>query len=174
MSPVDAITKQRLQHKRRSSGRIKRIEVVFSFDKGDGVVYNELMEEAARTGRNQSDIIRLALADRYDKYFTPFQDKDSDTVYVTESGRKGKSAGAVSGYVYVVQCMGRYKIGCTVDIKQRMSSFQFPEPPHLVLLISSEDMYHLEGSLHRKFMRQRIYGEWFALSQRDIDFIKTV
>ena len=65
------------------------------------------------------------------------------------------------------------KIGIAHDVSQRMHTLQHmnPLPLHLVAVVKGGGRA-LEKQLHRKFAAERIRGEWFALSEEDLSYIK--
>ena len=70
----------------------------------------------------------------------------------------------------------KYKIGLTSNLKQRISSLsnQNPFEIKLITAIENNDIYKLESELHKKFADKNIKGEWFELSQKDVDYIKRI
>ena len=75
--------------------------------------------------------------------------------------------------IYFIQSgkRGQIKIGVANDVPVRMAELQIGNPQELKLLasipISSlKKAGALEKSLHRRFSRQRIRGEWFHRSIR--------
>lgn len=80
-------------------------------------------------------------------------------------------------YVYIirdVQVSGLYKIGRSRAFAQRLFDFgvKLPFEVHLVHLIECQDECATEAQLHRAFRRQRRNGEWFDLSDQDLEWIK--
>ena len=80
----------------------------------------------------------------------------------------------VKGVVYIVECAGRYKIGKTQDLTFRLAHFTIilPFEPILIHQISSGNISQTERDLHIKYKEKRVRGEWFDLSQEDIEAIK--
>lgn len=59
------------------------------------------------------------------------------------------------------------KIGIAKDVAERLSTLQIGNPRRLVVILESAPMSllqarALESSLHRRFKRERIRGEWFS------------
>ncbi len=83
------------------------------------------------------------------------------------------------GYVYLL-CHetqpGVYKIGRTKYPDNRLKTFnvKLPFDVHFEWLIKCADMYALEDHLHARFAKNRIAGEWFNLSERDVLYIKRI
>lgn len=77
------------------------------------------------------------------------------------------------GYVYVVEGGGYYKIGKAKDIRNRTTWFELKLPfeVKLVYLIESEYYSETEKELHLAFANKRINGEWFDLTEEDLDYI---
>lgn len=81
------------------------------------------------------------------------------------------------GYVYLLKsASGEYKIGHTTNPEHRFKTFDVKLPfkvsfEHLILC---EDRRALESELHLKFKTKRINGEWFALTDADIEYIKSL
>ena len=79
-----------------------------------------------------------------------------------------------SGFVYVVEGGGYHKIGKAKDIRNRTAWFELKLPfeVDLVHLIESEDYSETEKELHLAFANKRVNGEWFDLSEEDLDHIR--
>ena len=86
------------------------------------------------------------------------------------------SQGARKGYVYLLHPVGHnvYKIGCTVDLVNRLQRMQRGRdvPLEYVACIPSDDYELLEQRLHRIYRRFRLDGEWFALTPEDVEYIR--
>lgn len=81
------------------------------------------------------------------------------------------------GFVYLTQSpSGMYKIGHTKNPDNRMATFSVKLPFEIdyVCLIKTDDMKTLENSLHKKFEHKRVSGEFFNLSEEDIEYIKSL
>jgi hypothetical protein len=78
------------------------------------------------------------------------------------------------GYVYVIKGNGLYKIGRTTQLAKRLTHFStlFPVPITLVTAIPTDDPVSLEKRLQNQFSERRRSGEWFALSEADLDRIR--
>lgn len=88
------------------------------------------------------------------------------TMYKIEENHKG--------YVYLIKSNNYFKIGKTKNIKQRISSLQTSSATHIELIhtIKTSNYHKIEKELHKKFENQHIKGEWFNLSEEDIEYIK--
>lgn len=79
------------------------------------------------------------------------------------------------GYVYVLRSdNGKFKIGKTGDPKNRFKTLgiQLPYKLETVMCLSVDDMDDTESFLHLKYANQRLNGEWFELSNSDIEEIR--
>lgn len=79
--------------------------------------------------------------------------------------------------IYLIECKGYYKIGKTsCSINDRLASLQTgnPFPLNVIANIVRTDSSGLELYLHNKFRHKRVRGEWFNLSNSDIEYIKNL
>jgi hypothetical protein len=78
------------------------------------------------------------------------------------------------GYVYVIESKHGYKIGRTVNLKQRTQLFAVKLPFDISLVFAGhfDDYIGAEASLHRMFASKRLEGEWFDLGEKELEKIK--
>jgi len=81
--------------------------------------------------------------------------------------------------VYLIQdvsATGYCKIGLSSKLNNRLSSLKTGIPMELKVIhvIKTTNMKNTEKGLHARFANQRISGEWFDLSQEDVDYIKSL
>lgn len=79
-----------------------------------------------------------------------------------------------SGYVYLLQSdNGYWKIGRTANPDDRLRTFnvKLPFKVSYKRLIKASDMYELEARLHTTYARCRVDGEWFRLTDADVNAI---
>ena len=77
--------------------------------------------------------------------------------------------------LYVLHCNGVYKIGITTTtITRRVKSLQTGNPYKITRYWSKKcsNYVQMEKYFHRKFAKKRLCGEWFALDDKDLEFIK--
>jgi hypothetical protein len=82
-----------------------------------------------------------------------------------------------SGIVYLLQSGEFYKIGITTQpIEKRVKQIQssMPHSIHVLHTIRSIDIENLEAGLHKRFKDSCVNGEWFRLSQDDINHICSI
>lgn len=78
------------------------------------------------------------------------------------------------GKVYFIQAEkdGSVKIGYTANIERRIKALQTSTPQKLELLAAIPASMAIEKSLHKKYKKYRISGEWFRSSQELLDDIE--
>lgn len=82
---------------------------------------------------------------------------------------------ATPGSVYVIgNERGEYKIGRAKNAQRRLSHLQSGSVDTLTLevVMESQDTLEAERRLHHAFAQKRISGEWFRLSEEDLQKIK--
>ncbi|WP_205244657.1 GIY-YIG nuclease family protein [Comamonas sp. Tr-654] len=84
------------------------------------------------------------------------------------------AAGAKAGVVYVLRSAYGYKVGRTRNIPARMRAFgvHLPFIYTIPLCVWFDDCHAAESRYHTMFSDKRINGEWFDLSESDIDLIR--
>jgi hypothetical protein len=82
----------------------------------------------------------------------------------------------IDGCVYILKCeyFDAYKIGKAKNPLRRSQTLdiQLPYPTEVVHVIASEDYSRLEREMHNTFANVRLKGEWFRLSERDVDLLR--
>lgn len=79
--------------------------------------------------------------------------------------------------VYLFRMGDVYKIGFTSSPSQRLLTLDTPQLPYETELehtIFSDQAKQLETELHHKFNHCRLRGEWFALTNDDVAYIKSL
>jgi len=82
----------------------------------------------------------------------------------------------VKGYVYfVLDDNGNCKIGTTKDLKKRLGEYTMQAyVPILHHTIKTNDCYALEEMFHKRYNEKRVRGEWFKLTDKDLEDIKKI
>jgi len=115
------------------------------------------------------------LDDLFAEHFPEFNEIDfGAAVGVTTRSSSDRTYQEVPGYVYLIESPHGYKIGKTVNIKQRTRLFEvkLPFPIELLNYAWFENYSKAERDFHIKYAEKRTEGEWFDLNSEDIDFIK--
>ena len=69
---------------------------------------------------------------------------------------------------------GRIKIGYTANIAKRMADLQTAHPEPLSLIVAIPGDMSAERALHRRFMADRLEGEWFDPSPVLISYLTSL
>jgi len=77
-------------------------------------------------------------------------------------------------YIYVTKADFGFKIGRTSrpDKRPLQVAGNCPIKLEVVVLLEVEDMRKAESRLHSHFAEKHLRGEWFALTEADIEFIR--
>jgi hypothetical protein len=81
----------------------------------------------------------------------------------------------VSGYIYVIRDdESHYKIGLSTNPAARLRQLNggSPYPLAFEILEPCKDIYRVEAKLHEQFANRRLKGEWFALTESDLEEIR--
>ena len=118
---------------------------------------------------------RYLLAPTFAEAFTGFI-FDEPTREVPVSKQARPSSSPTGGYVYLVRSEHGIKIGKSINVKSRTRLFEvkLPFPITVEHYAWFEDYSHAERSLHRKYHLKRLEGEWFDLTDADVEHIKTL
>ncbi|MGV8864545.1 MAG: GIY-YIG nuclease family protein [Pseudomonas sp.] len=122
-------------------------------------------------------VTRYGLLDLYAEYFPDLNGFDfpAPPAPVPAARSVTSSSSAIPGFVYVIRSDYGFKIGKTVNMKNRTRLFEVKLP----FAISVEhyawfdDYSHAERSFHMQYHAKRLEGEWFDLNPADIAHIKT-
>ncbi len=74
-------------------------------------------------------------------------------------------------WVYLIHCQHYYKIGIANDVEARMIQLATGNPFEITLVSCYEfkNASVVETSIHQRFSGSRKRGEWFELSEKDVD-----
>lgn len=80
------------------------------------------------------------------------------------------------GFIYLIKSeMGHFKIGRTKSPETRLKQFlKLPFAIEVITVIKTSDMRSLEAELHAIYDPKRVNGEWFALDDDDVAYIKSL
>ena len=80
------------------------------------------------------------------------------------------------GYVYLLSCADKYKIGYSKNVERRIKQLDTrPYPLTLEAKIYSDVAYDIEQYLHRHLSKYRLQGEWYKFGNNDfIEDFKSV
>ena len=86
---------------------------------------------------------------------------------------------APAGYVYIIKDVSHsndFKIGRTNHPKRRLNSFgvTLPIETIVVAVFMSNNAAELESSFHQRYRASRTQGEWFDLSKKQLNEIRSL
>jgi hypothetical protein len=116
---------------------------------------------------------RYMLDDIFAEHFPGYADIDITPLRRASSPRE-KSYLPISGSIYVLQSKYGYKIGKTVNLKDRIRLFGVKLPFAFELVVTGDvsNYSKVEAELHEQYSHKRLEGEWFDLSPEDVDQIE--
>jgi Meiotically up-regulated gene 113 len=81
---------------------------------------------------------------------------------------------AQAGFVYAIKADAYVKIGVAADVKNRILALRTGLPFEITIINTwkRSDATHAERALHRRFKSSRCSGEWFRLSDEDIQVLR--
>lgn len=90
-----------------------------------------------------------------------------------KSYRERKIREKKKGYVYLLECGGKFKVGFSNNVERRMRQLD-TRPFKLNLVVKSEflsDAYDREQELHEDFEGSRIEGEWYDFTKEELAYV---
>jgi len=119
---------------------------------------------------------RYMLAALFAEAFPDSAEMDFGATVTLDAAQSGSSIASTPGFVYLLKSPYGYKIGKTVNIRQRTQLFavKLPFPTELLHYARFDDYTSAERRLHQRFHFKRLEGEWFDLNESDIAYIQTL
>lgn len=118
---------------------------------------------------------RYMLEDLFAEHFPEYSEIEFGTTPSLRSPGSGGFGTAIPGFVYVIKSPYGYKIGKTVNMKERTRLFgvKLPFPISIEHYAYFDDYSLAESEFHRTFHTKRLEGEWFDLNAQDLAQIKS-
>ncbi len=90
-----------------------------------------------------------------------------------EKNEKARKIKEDVGYIYMIKSQYGFKIGKSKNIKQRNKLYSIKMPFHFDYVFKEKcvDYHNLEIRLHEMFSEKHLNGEWFQLTDTDINHI---
>lgn len=174
-----------------SLGRVRALGVVRQINQGDRTIKvswvpAEITLRPSSSGRRwwsqtkpffafAPDVVqRYALDDMFAEHFPEFENMEFGKAPPTVNEFTTQQHYATPGYIYVIRSKFGFKIGKTVNLKQRTRLFEvkLPFSNSLEHYAWFEDYTRAERELHLQFHAKRLEGEWFDLDEKDLSEIK--
>lgn len=76
-----------------------------------------------------------------------------------------------AGSIYIARCGRFHKIGHSVTPGKRIASLQTGSPEPIILVGTIPGSRDDEQEWHRQFRSKRVHGEWFDLSEEEVQII---
>lgn len=87
-----------------------------------------------------------------------------------------KKLNSLWGSIYIIRCQNHIKIGRAFNVKSRLYSMKVGNPFDIELIFSIKvpDDKAIEKELHNKFENKHHKGEWFNLTDEDVEQVKEI
>lgn len=134
------------------------------------VTYMELLEILNAIHGFYNDVDDDAVCEYNESILSDYHNRN--VVTETQLNRKLEQSKR-NGYVYLINAGEFYKIGISRNVDRRITQLSTIPPfdVTLVCIIETDDMLGLENKLHTMFSEKRVNGEWFTLSDEDVNYI---
>lgn len=101
---------------------------------------------------------------------------DEAELDLSSTKKRAKSAGPVAGVVYLLKSGEHFKIGKSISFDKRLEQIklQLPQRVEVVHVIRAAHVSQAESHWHRRFASLRRNGEWFQLTETEVDEFKSV
>jgi len=165
-----------------ASGEAKKYNDAACFD-GDLCDYNHpartTFSELARMDRGNLSDLRdnKYLSGRAKKLIDSYFDGTLAELAQREKEKERPEKRNEHGFVYLIHSEnGLHKIGKARRVSKRLESFETAYPDKLTLIHSFESWGYSDAEeiLHKRYDEKNIHGEWFQLTQEDIDDIRSI
>lgn len=90
--------------------------------------------------------------------------------------KESRTTRSKGGYVYLLECGRKYKIGFSKDVERRIHQLD-TRPFKLNLIVKSKfisDAYDREQELHEYFADKKVDGEWYEFSDHEAQYAKEI
>jgi len=91
-------------------------------------------------------------------------------------GHKDRKSHFSQGYIYVFKWENFVKIGISINPSKRIQGLStgLPTEGKLIHLIKTNNMRDAEKTIHDKFSYARKRGEWFSLTESDLEYLQSL
>lgn len=96
--------------------------------------------------------------------------------FSTFGGNVEKIIGEKHRYIYLMECCGKYKVGCSDNVERRKQQLD-KRPFEVVILEKSrliDNPFEQEKRIHDLLSNYRIKGEWYELPDYAIEMVKDI
>lgn len=139
---------------------------------GDEMVYDQPLENFLAIATEAWERYQVVKAQK--DFEEAERERLAQLTYLHREPKPYVPAKAKHGYVYLISGNGSYKIGKSLDPQKRLKELKLPFPAEIIHTIESNDYTRAEQHFHWKFAEKQINGEWFALLDTDIEYMKSI
>lgn len=96
--------------------------------------------------------------------------------FSTFGENEGKTMCEKQRYIYLMECCGKYKVGCSDNVERRKQQLD-KRPFDVVILEKSrliDNPFKQEQRIHEMLNEYRIKGEWYELPDYAIEMVKDI
>lgn len=85
-----------------------------------------------------------------------------------------KEKNRIIAQIYIIECNGRYKVGMSKNIENRLKQLDNRPFPCNIIFKSSDTKYayEIEQEIHFRLTKRRIKGEWYDMPQEIVEKVK--
>ena len=81
----------------------------------------------------------------------------------------------LEGYIYLIKVLDFYKIGRTSSPETRLGEYtKLMTEPQIIICSKVKNQFLLEKSLHDLYKDKNTRGEWYNLTETDVNYIKNI
>lgn len=82
-----------------------------------------------------------------------------------EESKKSQKHRDAKGYIYLLECGGKYKIGYSNNVERRMKQLDTrPFSLNLITKVYSDIAFDVEQRIHKMMSKYKVEGEWYDIS----------
>ena len=79
----------------------------------------------------------------------------------------------MNGFIYLIEFNNLYKIGYSVNPENRLKQLCLGESGKIVFKKNVPHPRKFENILHKEFSDKQVSGEWYNLSESDLDYVNS-
>lgn len=129
--------------------------------------YLVTIEETKRLIKDLTDYLECENVDEWNNEQDLKFKEEQNKIYIKESKPVKPS------YLYLMKSGENIKIGISQKPNEdRLKYLAIGADIELIFTKLFDDAFKEEERLHGLFIKKRVYGEWYSLNKKDIDFIK--
>lgn len=102
------------------------------------------------------------------------EDEYNEWLSQCRKGKNKKEKQRKNAKIYIMECNGRYKVGMSKLVENRLKQIDNRPFPCEILFKSSDTKYayEIEQEIHIRLSKKRIKGEWYEMGQDTLSNVK--